>query len=392
MFGERLSEFVLSIDILDEDAFFELLELITVYVKKHLDVTYFSVLEEDDINEQRGLRTLWTTRDEKRQYILESGAGRKRHYTSHSAYTLGENKPVWAVSATKGPLHAASGLKDLWSDSTDLPPYSPTREERVCTSVMHPLRREGRAIGVVEFASEKYVEPAAASFTEATTLATVISRAYRIYDVSKALRGNTRTAIKKLGEALENGSWTRLALPQVFVAFPGAERHEGEARKKHEEVIETIKGVVDEFADTLTAVYWDEVSEAGDINEQVIRDIGSSDYGLCYFSEPADDSYTDNANVLFEAGMMQALRHSPVAPLSAWIPIRERESGEMPFDIKSERTLHVDRIDGKLDAASFAEALRKALSEIVQREHAPEERNGGSLARRVAALMGRGTP
>ena len=46
MFGERINEFVLSIDIMEDDTFRDLLRLISVYVTDHLDVAYFSVLDE----------------------------------------------------------------------------------------------------------------------------------------------------------------------------------------------------------------------------------------------------------------------------------------------------------------------------------------------------------
>jgi len=100
---------------------------------------------------------------------------------------------------------------------------------------------------------------------------------------------------------------------------------------------------------------------------QVIRDIGNSELGLCYFSEPTTEGqFQDNPNVLFEAGMMQALANSPSTRLRAWIPVREKESPSIPFDIASERILSVDRADGKLDKTSFADALRKRVATLIE--------------------------
>ena len=78
---------------------------------------------------------------------------------------------------------------------------------------MHPLTREGRPIGVVEFAAEKYIEPTPASREEARTLAIVISRAYQMYDVKRTQRDNTKRAMRLIEEALKVESWLRLALP-----------------------------------------------------------------------------------------------------------------------------------------------------------------------------------
>ncbi len=366
MFGERINEFVLSIDIMDKETFTDLLKLIQVYVNEHLDVAYFSVLDETVINNQQGLRTLWSTRDEAPSYTVDKESG----YASHSAYTFGENKPIWVVSALKCPLQKAEAkdIKNMWSGGEDLPKYSTGNQEEVLTSVMHPLRKEGRPIGVVEFAAERYIEPTPASLEEVRTLATVISRAYQMYDVRQAQRDNTKKAMQMLEEALKTESWTPLALPQMFVAYPGVERIEkGTRTEQHEAVIATIRKVVDEFADTMKAVYWEDITDAGNITKQVIRDIGNSDFGLCYFSEPKNGgSFQDNANVLFEAGMMQALANSPNSLLRAWIPVREKESASIPFDIASERILLVDRADGTLDRETFAEALRERLIALIE--------------------------
>ena len=168
-------------------------------------------------------------------------------------------------------------------------------------------------------------------------------------------------------EALKTQHWTQLALPQIFVAYPGVERLEMEARAEHEAIIEIIRDVIDGFSDILKAVYWEDLTEAGNINMQIIRDISNSELGLCYFSEPtAEGQFQENANVLFEAGMMQALVNFPSTRLRAWIPVREKESTSIPFDIASERILLVDRTDGKLDKTSFADALRQRVATLIK--------------------------
>ena len=113
--------------------------------------------------------------------------------------------------------------------------------------------------------------------------------------------------------------------------------------------------------------YWEDSTEAGNITMQIIRDIGNSDFGLCYFSEPtAQGRFEDNANVLFEAGMMQALANSHSALLRAWIPIREKESASIPFDIASERILLVDRANGIFENNIFEEALRQRMNTLLE--------------------------
>jgi hypothetical protein len=124
--------------------------------------------------------------------------------------------------------------------------------------------------------------------------------------------------------------------------------------------------VVEEFSDRVGSVFWEDVTESGDITTQVIRDITMSEFGLCYFSEPSTGRYADNANVLFEAGMMQALKKSPGAPLRGWLPIRELNADALPFDVATERMLPVNRdAAGGLDEATFSNSLRERITTLV---------------------------
>ena len=368
MFSERIRQFVLSNDIMDQDTFYDLLKLVHAYVHKYLDIIYFSVLVETVVDEdQLGLKTEWTTREEGSSYTV----GSDKEYISVVAYAFGENKPVWVVADSKGILQDETDLKDLWAQAEDLPGRHSKSQESVRTSIMHPLRREGRAVGVLEFAAEKYLEPTPVSRDEIKTLATVISRAYQMYDVRKDQRENSRKAIQMLEKALSGEEWARLELPRMFVAYAGGGRLDEATREEHEAVIQSMRKVVGGFEDALEVTYWEDVTEAGNINDQVIRDISGADFGLCYLSQPKGKGrFEDNANVLFEAGMMQALTKSPSALLKGWIPIREDAEG-VPFDIASERLLLVDRKEGQLDKEAFMGALRKRLESLVDSGESP---------------------
>ncbi len=364
MFGDRVHEFVLSNDIMDQEIFEELLKLVERYLRQEVKVAYFAVLDEVPLDGKgRSLRTLWSSRDEQPSYSV----GARKKYESHTAYAFGENKPIWVVGDRKKPLHAAESYKDLWSGSDDLPAYNASSTQEVRTSVMHPLRRDGKAIGLVEFGTEAYVEPTPASLTEAVTLADVLSRAYRMYDVRKGQRDSSRKALRMLERALKKESWTSLAQPRMFVAFPGGEGLEGNELKKHEAVISTIKLVIDEFSHKLEPDFWDNQNDSGDIPRKVIDSITRSDFGICYLSKPLNGDYQDNSNVLFEAGMMQALTHSRNSLLRGWIPIREKDAPDLPFDIAAERIVWVER-DGKGKIQGLDDELRKRISTLVEQQ------------------------
>lgn len=89
MFGERIQEFVLSVDIMTEDTFHLLLDLINTYVKRQLDIVYFSVLEQEPVDGKPGLSTYWTTRRDKPNYAVPED----EEYESHAAFSSARKHP-----------------------------------------------------------------------------------------------------------------------------------------------------------------------------------------------------------------------------------------------------------------------------------------------------------
>ncbi len=214
------------------------------------------------------------------------------------------------------------------------------------------------------------MEPTPAALEEIKLLATVISRAHQMYEVRQTQRNNTRDAMKMLEQSHKQESWARLALPQIFVAYSGIERLKVDVQADHKEAIKAIRDVMDEFKDKLKVVFWEDMMDAGNINSQLISEISCSDYGLSYLSEPVErGKFQDNSNVLFEAGMMQALTNSASAQPKAWIPIREKESPDIPFDIAAERILVVERTDdGVFNKGDFIKSLRARVNTLIGEE------------------------
>ena len=55
---------MLSIDIMNEETFINLVSVVAKYLEQQLDVSYFSVLEEGVVADRSGLTTLWSTSEE----------------------------------------------------------------------------------------------------------------------------------------------------------------------------------------------------------------------------------------------------------------------------------------------------------------------------------------
>ena len=150
----------------------------------------------------------------------------------------------------------------------------------------------------------------------------------------------------------------------MFIATPG---------RADKRVTGEIKKVLDKFSDRMDFVYWEKISQSGNVTKQIVEEISRSKFGLCYFSEPAtapDDSthkFQDNPNVIFEAGMLQALTNSPNAEPTGWIPVREKSSPDAPFDFAAKRILTVDRLqDGKLNEDTFHERLKDRVANLLE--------------------------
>ena len=153
-----------------------------------------------------------------------------------------------------------------------------------------------------------------------------------------------------------------LEKPRLFLAYP---------KEAEEDVLTNIEKVLNEFEARVEVRSWKTMSESGNITEQVVKEISRSEIGICYVSEKSCQNgsgkrkkYTDNQNVLFEAGMFHALRASKDNPSRGWIPIREHErfSGPPCFDIAAERTVIVPRDDdGKMETRQFRDELRKII-------------------------------
>jgi hypothetical protein len=74
--------------------------------------------------------------------------------------------------------------------------------------------------------------------------------------------------------------------------------------------------------------------------------------------------YTDNRNVLFEAGMMHALAKSGEV-MKGWIPIREKDSPPSPFDFNSETIVEVPRDTNlEINEDLLSATLRKLLKSV----------------------------
>jgi Predicted nucleotide-binding protein containing TIR-like domain len=366
-FAGQLRHFAQSVDIVDARRFDSVRDLVYRYVNKELGGEYFELLHEESVGDNGDrrsfLRTFWTSDDPRRHsWQVYPTAGRDSNPVTEA---FDHERPMWIVSPDKGPLIRAEKYNDLWSHTTDLPPYRPS-SNTARTVVILPLVHQ-RKVGVYCFESSRYIDITDVAKLELKRLAEALAMLYRLFEVNDAQLNGTEQAIGDLRDNLQRAKFPRLAKPHVFVAF---------SQRADESVRLAIQDVLEEFADKLEFTDWSRINESGNINTQIGREILESRFGICYLSEPdgtASGRYRDNPNVVFEAGMLHA-RTTAVSDAegnepAGWIPIREVASPDPPFDFASERILYVPRSQrGELNETRLRETLTARIVALLSEE------------------------
>ena len=357
-FGDHLRQFARSVDIVDQQTVDSVRDLIYEYVSNELDAAYFSLACEQQVDDRVGLRTVWSSENQHHATTIRNAAGR---YTSQISVSFDQCKPLWIVDPERGSLRHADSYVDLWSEVLDLPKYQAPVNRDMKTSIIVPLVHWSRILGVIYLESTSYLEIAEVTKDELTLLADAVAILLELRQANNAQLTGTRAAVSELSLTLRNTKFPRLTKPQIFIAFSG---------QADDGVIGVIQEVLGEFSAALRVVQWNRIEESGSITLGLIEEIARSRFGICYFSEPTEDAvngFSDNPNVLFEAGMLHSLTNSPAATPTGWIPIREKRSPKIPFDFASERILIISRTnDGRLAQETFRADLRKRVEALLR--------------------------
>ena len=366
-FAGQLTNFAQSVDIVDDARFDNVRDLVYRYVSNQLGGEYFELLRQEsggNGDRQSWLRTFWSSAERQHVWPIHSDDD---SYTNPVTDAFDNDRPMWIVSPEKDPLDQAGQHRDLWSGTANLSRYRPSSNQSIRTVVILPLSLQ-RRYGVYCIESSRYIEITDAAKLELRRLADALAMLYRLWEVNKIQVAGTDHAIGDLRELLQAAKFPRLAKPHFFVAF---------SHKADETVKLIIRDTLNEFAAKLEYTDWTQMDAPGNINTQIAKEILESRFGICYLSEPDDDSsaeahqYRDNPNVVFEAGMLHA-RTTAAADAdggepAGWIPVREQESPPPPFDFAAERIVQVPRSRaGDLNESKLREMLRRRIEALLR--------------------------
>jgi hypothetical protein len=357
-FGDYLQQFARSIDIVDERTIEDVRRLVYTYIEKELGAAYFSLSIETKVDGRPGLQTFWSTGDETHTFTIRTPDG---SYSSQISVSFDLGSPLWVVDEQQRPLRDCDEYVDRWSGVKNLPKYrAPKANRNMRTSIVVPLAHWGNVLGVMYLESTSYLDITDVAKDELSLFGDALAILFDLHRANRAQVQGTKDAISELQVRLRDSKFPHLTKPQIFIAS---------SHQADDEVRGLIQEVLDEFNTFLTVVQWDRIERSGSITTQLIEQIATSRFGLCYFSEPATDGqkgYVDNPNVLFEAGMLHALTNSPAGRPSGWLPVRERISPKIPFDFATERLLEVPRnADREVNAQKFKNELRRRIKAML---------------------------
>lgn len=366
-FGERLLQVSKTIDILDEHTFKDILKLIEEYTKKTLNIKYVSIMTmpPNNLNSEITILNKFTLGDTDRTTMaIKKPNG---EYCGQTAYSFDKEKPLWVLSDIEDrTLKGSKSYIDQWSQDENVPEFiSIDIHSIIKTSIIIPISRQNNIqniYGVVNFETEEYIEITEQAKSELINLSKTISHLVQAYDVRNAQHKNTTAVIERMERDIHKNFIPKLTKPKLFLASAG---------KSENDVIGIIKKVINEnYSNKIDCIYWKDITTLGNINNQTIKNIISSRYGICYFSELSENNekyrYIDNPNVLFEAGMMHAKIRNSTKTTSNWIPIREISSPKEPFDFSSERILYIERdSNNKMNIDDFIYSLKLAIDSML---------------------------
>jgi hypothetical protein len=385
-FGEHLKQFALSIDFIDSGHY----ELVQQQIKKYLSVqieaTQVALFEKTRVDDRLGITTVWSYPNFRIHQTLHDENG---DYRRQLALAIGENRNLWVISDS-GHLDYDNRGTDIWGevDDPELPPFYVATNALPSRTAIALITKnaQGYANGAFLIEISKVIRPSKVLRREMQLIADAVGLLHATDVATQEQREGTTRAIATLSDLVSKLELDTGPKPLMFVAS---------SSRAPEDITSAMDEVLSKFDDHVFVEPWHRMHQPGNINLQLVEKIGKAQYGVCYMSEEvesdqrhtnADHRFKDNPNVLVEAGMLHMVTATDVISGTGWIPIRETDSPEVPFDLGNQRMVLVERnSDGEANIEAFKEDLTAKIESLLEAEptHSPsktaaEERKDGS--------------
>jgi hypothetical protein len=371
-FGDYLLKETDAMDFINREYKKEVFYRIYRYFEDICNIKFMAVLSETNIENQMGLKTLWVHGGHESSRKLR---GDNNEIQGQAAFAYCKNLNLWIVCDNGKVLNSKdSKYLDIWSDtpSQDIPIYKDKAMKSIKnkTSIIMPLVDSNNfPFGVVNFESITCQSIDEEFKDEFLKMVKVIQRVILLCRSNKIIqegRNKIKTRLTNYDHTLFKPI---IHKPKLFLSF---------AEDCDSRVVQELIGVLHD--NNIKYVDWRKISDNGRITSHIIQEIRECRIGICYLSEKLKEKckskdimhkYVDNPNVLFEAGMLCGLASNSRNPNEIavnWIPIREKDSPELPFNIQSERILIVPRNEkGELNEERFKKEIMNRVTRLVEK-------------------------
>jgi hypothetical protein len=361
-FGDHVNQFANSVDIVPSSVYHEVLSLIQDYLEENLKARFFAVVIDKMVRLQPFLVSEWP---KGRPWWEARVKNDQNRYLGQTALAYAIGKPLWIVGENKKVLITEKRYIDLLEnvDIDEIPKYEEIEDIETKTSIILPLKIGDNYFGVINIESNEYLPRSYQWLSELRKLANAIAILHRLKEMNTLQTSSTKAA----KDCLKNGVADRIFVPVTG----GNEMFFASSSLADDEVTGIIREVLDKYKTDFELVSWTDISD-GDVHDEIWANISACSYGICYFSEPEEEGashrFRDNPNVLFEAGMLFALRRARRTPLKAIVLVREADATAVPFDFSAEYITLVPRLpDGRLNEQRFRSLLNKHVRTMLNK-------------------------
>ena len=368
-FGDNFYQFARSVDIVPRRAYANVLALVARRLEQSLGASTIAVVIATLSGMEPYLLADWPQGGWWAKPIRKPDGS----FYGQAAFAYGSGRPLWIVAEDRQPLSHTNRYVDLFenADGPDIPPYEAIPSvTSVKTSIIMPLRANKEVFGVINIESTRYLRMSDDWRIELEKIADGVAILYRLKAANDLQIDCTRAA----QECLESADFVPVVLQRTMFVASSA--------RADLQVCKELRKVLGEYSKKFEIVSWTD-PQYGNIIENIWLKISSCTYGACYFSEPEQVPgssqgdmkstttavYRDNPNVLFEAGILYALRQIKRMPLRKLLLIRESSSAKIPFDLSTEFMVYVQRQrDGTADLEHLRRELRRTLNSMLDDE------------------------
>lgn len=368
-FGYQIKKFAVTVDIVTEETLFGALESIRRYLSSLLQVKAFGMLVEKPYDNGLSLDAVWRPGGGSWGHPIKKKDGT---YYGQAAFAYDKSKFMWIVSADADKkLDETDKYEDLWSGYFfDEPKFIHNHSFDVHCSIILPLfgrsMNRKKTFGVLNLESNQRLTPSDDLKHELEDISKAVATLYELRTINAVQDQGTRSAVDELKEiavslAANTAPRTLAAMERrIFFAYP---------EKCDYEVKEIIKNAVNNrYKKEVILIDWEKDAKLGPI--EIWSYLQRCQGGICYLSEKVNKDentenfqFQDNPNVIFEAGMMEALSNAQEHIFQNWIPIREKNSLDAPVNFRNQNGV------------------------IVEREHDGSIKDGDEVTRRIVSML-----